>query len=367
MKAIASILLVMMLGIMLYAVEEPLEITLSGQSFFNVLRVSSFDTKAPGNQPVFFRIVVKNKENNDFNDAYLRFTLAHNGTELVNSRAKYKPTIAGKQTFVLTNRDIFVENETAIFGKPDPKISAIDIMDKIPDVKDVVLNTGLFPDGDYKFTLRFENRNNKIISNEVSLNIKVKNPSGIFLVRPGGPAGKTPPTVSDQPITFIWSSNLAGMKDSKFQFVLKEFDDSSMMTPGFIETGGRVIVNEKDLDVPFYSKYIPLKDGRFYAWQVSTKIIDPAAGRYSKSDEINSPFNVFQYVEHGQTDDSGNIAAVNDFLKGLGIPAIMQLLGDGYTPTGVIEYNGVFYSGNDAEALLRELLQKAIKKVVVSE
>ncbi|MCB5231148.1 MAG: hypothetical protein WCX83_04245 [Candidatus Cloacimonas sp.] len=365
MRIIVSSLLILLLSVTLFADVNSISVNLSGQQHYNVLRISSFDTNVPENQPEFFRLTIRNNENVELNDVYLRFKFLLNDDLLVDSRSRYKPGLQAGETLILTNRDIFVDADSPLFSRPEPKISPADIMDKIPKVRDVVFDTGLFPDGKYTFTVQFEERDHKPLSPEASHTFRIKNPSGIFLVRPGNQLGGKIPTVSDTPLTFIWSSNLAGASDTKFRFVLKEFDDPYMVTPGFVETGGMVLADVDGISDTYYSGYIPFKDGRYYAWQVSANLIDPA-GRDATA-ILKSNYNIFTFKTQDEMTDTVDNEAYMDFLMSLRTPLILQFIADGYLPTGEIEYNGVVYRGADAEALLNELLSRTIKKVEVTD
>lgn len=333
--------------------EYPLQITTEYRPFYNVLRVASFDTQAPENQPVFFRIRVNNTSSETFITPYLYFSLKMNSTYLIDegTNTRYLSQIPPGILPPFTNREIFTETDLGLFSGVD--ISVDDILNRIPGLRDVVLNTGLFPDGSYTFVLQFKDSiTNTEISPPVHISFEVRNPSGIFLISPGIALGGRIPDISSSPASFVWSSNLARFPENPFTLIVKEFDDPSLLSSDFVETGGQVIAEVVIPDVNYFSDYIPLQEGRYYAWQVSTEILDPTV---ATQPVIRSPYYVFRYSTDSAFDNKVAVDAIRTYLYSLNIQWITELLNTGYNPTGVLNYDGAVWSGDGAVNLLNDI------------
>ena len=380
MKRIVLSILIFVVAVAAFARDGyPLDLTISGPPFYNVLRISSFDVKNANNQPVFFTVRTRNITTEDLTDIWLHFSMTWNNQNLIdpNTRARYKNSqLLPGESITFTNRDVFTESNSFFFDGPIPRITVSEIIDNLTELRDVILNTGLFPDGSYTITTQFKNESGTIEhSPKRTLTFTVRNPGGIFLIRPGSVPGSAITTVTSTPVTFLWSSNLTGSQvGNRFTLLIKEFDDPDLLTPSFIETSGNTIVNFSNIQNTYYSEFINFKENRYYAWQISTDLFDPAAGSFSAPSEIKSPYYVFRYSTEteqidpmeptGDTNPSDNI---NTLLLDLNIPGLIMFLNDGYSPTGVIEYNGVIYTGTEAENLLQNLLTQPVNSFNITD
>jgi hypothetical protein len=328
------------------------------EQFYNVLRVASFDTQAPQNQPTFFRVSAV--VNNPVSQPDLHYSLKMDSVYLIDpgTRARFKGDLsAGTHPNFFTNRDVFAEGGSDLFEAIDP-ISVSQILDNVPHLRDVILNTGLFPDGRYIFTAQFFNRNTSDpVSNEAEFRFTVRNPGGIFLISPGVALGGRIPQVSSMPLNFIWSSNLARGTDNPFLLTVKEFDDPYLLSSDFIETEGQVVAEEIIEGSNFFSEYLPLKEGRYYAWQVTSFLHDPTV---STPPVIKSPFYVFQYSTDAEYDNKAAIEAIRLYLLSLNIQWITELLNQGFDPSGILNYDGSVLSGPGAEALINQLKNRQV-------
>ncbi|MBW6515763.1 MAG: hypothetical protein K0B81_03985 [Candidatus Cloacimonetes bacterium] len=368
MKALICLIMLLGLIISLSAEEYPIAISITGPTFYNVLRISSFDLQVPANQPLFFRVVANNITTENIDNPYLFFSLNKNSDLLIEpeTRVRYKFALTPNQPLVFTNRDVITEVGSTLFDSPYPVFTALDVIENMPDFRDVILNTGLFPDGDYTFTVQF--RSNvfpyQALSNEVSLTFLIRNPGGIFLINPGTILGGAIPIVSSLPVNFLWSSNLAASTFNPFRLIVKEFDDPYLLYPEFIETEGHTITDVEILTGTYYSDFVPLQEDRYYAWKIETPIIDPTLALPAS---ISSPYNVFRYSTGNGYDNEGVLNAIRIYLLSLNIQWVTELLNSGFDPSGIIDYNGTIWSGTGAENMINELKNRPVIDVNLAE
>jgi len=365
MKVLVCLVLMMSLSLFLSA--QDISISMNPQyQFYNVLPASSFDFQNPANQPLFFTVTASNTTGQPIEEFYLTYSLSWNDEYLIDfeTRARNLDPLAADIPLIFNNQDILNETGSRYFGRPNPSLTLTEIIDRIPNFRDVIINTGMLPDGIFIFVVRLVDANGQLLSNDDSMEIRVMNPGGIFLVSPGVSLGSTIPTVSSMPANFIWSSNLAASPLNPFRLIIKEFDDPSMLTPDYIETDGLTISDIDNLQSTYYSDYIPLQDGRYYAWQISTEIIDPTL---SIPPEINSPYYVFRYEEDSSYDQEGAMNAIRMYLLSLNISWVTEMLNNGFDPSGIIDYNGTVWSGSGAENLIYELQNRQVIDVKLAD
>ncbi len=365
MKVLVCLIAIMSLSLFSYA--QDISISLNPQyQFYNVLPVSSFDYQNPGNQPLFFTVTASNTTGEPIDEFYLTYSLGWNDEPLIDfeTRARNRESLAADTPLIFNNQDILVETGSRYFFRPVPTLTLAEIVDRIPDFRDVIINTGMLPDGVYLFTVRLVDANDQLLSNEDNMVIRVMNPGGIFLVSPGVSLGNTIPAVSSIPVSFIWSSNLASSPQNPFRLVIKEFDDPSLLSPDFIEMEGLTIAEIDNLQNTYYSDFIPLQDGKYYAWQISTELIDPTV---SIPPGITSPYYVFRYVEDASYDQEGAMNAIRMYLLSLNINWVTELLNSGFDPSGIIDYNGTVWTGSGAENLIFELQNRQVIDVKLAD
>ncbi len=365
--------LIVLLSFSVLIADNLLEISVSGNFYYNVLRISSFDVKNPQNQPIFFTVTGRNISGEVLSNIRIKFALEYNSSELLSSTVRYKSDLPQGQSFTFTNRDVFTELESPFFGSPSPKIEVSDVIDALPNLKDTILNTGLFPDGSYALIIQFVDADSNPISDESSLSFTVRNPGGIFLISPGSRVGSNIPVIGSTPVNFIWSSNLINTYDpatgvgNKFNLIVKEFDDTSLLAPGSIETSGEVVLSIENLTGNFYNEFSNFRNNRYYAWQISTGLIDPSTGDFSAPNAIKSNYNVFKYESEAEgamsEEEATNLFLL--FLANLNLQDIMNLIGEGYRPTGTIEFQNKTYTGSNAEAVIRELMTRQIESITI--
>ncbi len=362
-----TILLILIILSTSFLTADLLELEVSGTNYYNVLRISSFDVKNPQNQPLFFTIRVNNPGQTPVEKPYLSFELLWNNKSLVETRTRYNADIPSGSLPTITNRDIFVESGSYgphSFSRPDPEINIFEALKgELQDFREVVLDTGLFPDGQYLFRAEFQNENREKISNHVVHDFTVRNAGGIFPVGPGATLGSgSIPTVFINPVSFRWSSNLVGTSNL-FRLIVKEFAERIMLDPSFLEMGGDIIKDEKT-DNTFYSEFLNLKDDHYYVWQVSTELFDPSVRTPAT---IKSPFSVFKYSSQIDDGSEDNIKIIEMFLMSLNDAEIIDLLNSGYQATGVIELNVRVFGNAEIQAALQQISDKEIIRIDVTE
>lgn len=366
MKVLVCLILILSFCLSVMAQDYPISVTMTGPTFYNMLRISSFDLQVPANQPLFFQVTAFNNAQEGIENPHLYFSLMMNTNTLIepNTRVTYKHTINPGSQLIFTNRDIITEVGSLMFNRPVPNFSALDVIDNMPDFRDIILNTGLFPDGNYTYTIQFRDDNNQPLSEEASLTFIIRNPGGIFLINPGVALGGAIPAISSMPVNFIWSSNLAATSYNPFRLIVKEFDDPSLLYPEYIEAEGHTIANVEISSSTYFSDYIPLQEDKFYAWKIETPLIDPTV---SEPGKISSTYNVFKYTIDQNYNNEVLVNALRVYLLSLNIPWVTELLNSGYDPSGIINYNGSVWSGSGAENMIQELRSRPVIDVNLVE
>jgi hypothetical protein len=353
----------------LYAQDPQMSIQCSpSEVFVNNLSTGTFDPINPQAQPILTTITIQNLIQHPYLFA-VDMVVKWNEITIVNnvsfsSREQLQPS---NPPLVLTNRDFIAQNAGNVFNAPDGNVSISSIIDSSPVLRNAI-QSGYFPDG----VITFEFKAHPIlmlpeipVTSQASFTIRIKNITNIFLTYPGLPIGENPPVVSARPVSFIW--NAMSTAYNSFSIVIREFPGNLPPSPDNVENTGRSVYSRNDLQGNMLSEFIPFQDGYYYAWQISTGLIDennPVAisGKQESSGlgVLKSQWYVFKFVsDFGATD--GYYQQLLAYLNMLNSPVIQNVFSQGYRITGAVFYESQGYTGADAVDLVKPLVGKDIE------
>jgi hypothetical protein len=363
------ILMLLILCGVLYAQDPQMSIQCSpSEIFVNNLSTATFDPINPQGQPILTTITIQNLIQHPYLfkvDMLVKWndiTIVDNVS--FDSREQLQPS---NPPLVLTNRDFITQNESAIFDAPDGDVSISSIIDASSVLRNAV-QSGFFPDG----VITFEFKAHPILSPpevpvtvQANFIVRIKNITNIFLTYPGVPVGENPPTVSARPVTFMW--NAMSTAYNRFSLVINEFPANRPPDAGTVETSGRSVFSRNDLQSNIFSDFLPFQEGYYYAWQVSTGIIDennPVAvsGKQESSSVgiLKSQWYVFRYTtDFGATDSY--YQQLLAYLNMMNNPVIQNVFAQGYRITGAVFSESQAYTGADAVDLVKPLVGKEIE------
>jgi hypothetical protein len=301
---------------------------------------------------------------------YMNMKLDWNGVNLFDTYLQAKIV---QEQITVTNQNLFVTNGSIYFRTPEPNINLSSIFDNNEDFKNIILNTGRFPDGIYLFTLRAVNdpQEQILISNVETFSLEIRNANAIYLLSPGVQLGGMIPTINNLPINFLWNSNLIGINNivpglGTFTLTIREFDQVGDIQLDNIDNG-QVFRQITDLIGSNYSEFIPFESGKYYAWQISTPLADPSITNPLDQPTLQSPWIVFKYVVEGSAAGTTPEDEIVIILTNLNDPQVNGTLNDEFKPTGNVYVDDQLFSGMGALQQLQRLSGKVIKSISVSD
>lgn len=329
------------------------------QPTLNILKANYFDPSLPYSQPILFNLAISNppKNSQDSNTKLnyeLKVVFYWNGNLL--TETSLEPIGVARsygQQIRVTNRQVVTNIDNNYF-EVIGDFSFDDIMDGNAQLKSFILDTGRFPDGEYRVALELIPEGNYIgTSNSVSFT--VRGIHNVRLVSPGVPAGFSEIPNQCKPIIYNWSS--PGF-NNKYVIEIKEYDEAYELDPSNIEFTGRVVVEEDVQNRSVYVSDYNYQTNMYYAWRAKVKYIGEETLNLgvTHNQYIASSYNVFRFSAEPTTDIT-NIFQ-EDFentLLNLNIPEITALLQQGYLPKDGIHFNGKEVYGKEAIDKLREL------------
>lgn len=290
---------------------------------YNYFYPAYLDPADPASQPFLFMLTATNTGAEDIADYEVHVAFKWRGNPLIEA-AIIKPQVNTEyevfesgETFQLTNRDIVISGSTGSFYNVEG-LEFDDILDANAEFKDLVLNLGYFPDGDYLFEVKLLDDTGLQISNTATFTFTIIAPTAISLISPGNPFGLEPASLSDPYPYFLWFSNL-----SEFTLNLYEVDDlvddpeeiPLQSDPIF----SRGISGATVLSYP--TSAYPLQYNTLYAWQVSAVVSSPITGAQSN---LKSNFFIFKILPETMGDQADQ--SVINFLEQLDIEELQELL-----------------------------------------
>ncbi|MDD2331908.1 MAG: hypothetical protein PHI68_04555 [Candidatus Cloacimonetes bacterium] len=326
--------------------------------FMNNLSTASFDPVKPQEQPVMTTLTISNITG----PFKMRAQLKWNNQDLLPRNGivfESEDDITG--TISVTNRDLITNSNSLFFKSPTPSVSLDQIINSVPILEEAMF-AGYFPDGTLIMQVEFSVAPYSVWTAPASFVIRIQNAGNITLLYPGVPIGQNPPLVSTVPVTFLWNNVLTGQNTCSI--LVKEFPPTLMPNAENVTRQGSVLYqspsDDKNPPVFQFSEFLPFRDGYYYAWQVSStlyneknwKVVQREQG--SGGGSLVSNWFVFRFTSDTTTGTMPQeFEAILSFLND---PAIQNLLGQGYSPTGVVVLNGRTYTGQEALDLINSLI-----------
>jgi hypothetical protein len=305
---------------------------------YGVFFPSYLDSSNPAAQPYLFRLTLTNHTpavipNTDYQ---LKITITWNDSYILNEKQlapKAGNDLQPNVPKTFTNNQI-VNDSSPYFSW---NVSFNDVMDAIPDLKDYILNTGRFPDGLYLFTINVEHTTNGSTS-ESTGTLRVVSPAAIVLVYPGSPAGSMVRDYFTQFPSFVWTGNLisGGGITTPYDFKLFEIDRPNLSAEEIEQLPVYYHQTSTTTILSYPAGAPPLTVGKLYAWQVSGVYTTPVGVQ-----TMRSPVFVFRVSSSSDPQIYGMI--LDQLLTNLhveGMESVLQLLNDGYTPSGAAMFMG---------------------------
>ena len=344
---------------------DQVEVKFSPSSLFvNSFSTASFDPINTQNQPYLTTLTIKNKSSVKYL-IQMKMKAKWNQTQLLNGNSGIiftaSDSIAPNEMYIMTNRDFIAQSAGQYFNAPVPKISVQDVIDASPTLKNAMMS-GFFPDGTITFSVWVRRNNETSWANQPSSECKVqiKNTGNISLIYPGKIIGSHPvEQVNVRPVAFLWNCNKP--ENNKFLLTVKEYSPNIMPTLNSVENTGTYLLNNQEVNSNMYNEFIPLQHNHFYAWQVSIPtyqitdplVVEPSGGTNSGQTIIKSNWYVFRFMSNQGVNNSNELRVL---LNNMNRQSIQALLNQGYSPTGMIYYQGQWYSDSAAIDLLSSFI-----------
>ncbi|MDP8231101.1 MAG: hypothetical protein P9L91_00365, partial [Candidatus Zophobacter franzmannii] len=291
----------------------------------------------------------------------LDVVLTWNGLTLLDYELTAKDDFWTQSVVSVTNRDVLTSIISDKFEVGTDMISIDDLFTAAPALEDVVLNTGLLPDGNYSLSIQANSPiTNPSLSNKASINFTVKNANAIFLNQPGAEMGGTVPQLHNNIVVFNWQSNLFNPSSGKgFKLTIKEFERKDDMTGRDLERVGREFMVIEDIPSSVYSGFIPFTDGYYYAWKVSAPISTESAPD-GDALQIESEYKVFHFVEDTSSTSNQITLEIAELLRQFGDNGVNSLLDGGNVPTTNVITEESWLSGEKAVKKIKEFIGKSV-------
>lgn len=325
----------------------------------NSFNTTSFDPMDPGSQPIITTLSIHNP-NPTPTRIDLKVAIYWNNFLLAQT------VFCSKENYTLgscrlTNRDLITSepNPNFEFKGGSSGLSLDDILNASSTLKSAIL-AGHFPDGEFRFKVwvrefdyaSWEGEDN---SPSAEFKIIIQNAGNLTLLSPGIPIGQIPVKVSGLPISFLWNSQLTGFNE--YKLVIREYSPENRPTVNNVERTGAVFYETPagKNESSGFSDFLPFADGNYYAWRVSTSMVNEynPIMRNGDSNELFSEWFVFQYVSEQEANNA--VSEFQTHLNMLQNNTLQNLQLSGYIPVGVVIINGRTYSGLEAINLIDAL------------
>ncbi len=332
------------------------------QPSLNILKVSYFDPTQPYSQPIIFNldITIPAQDASDTDrqaDYDLNIDLYWNGNLLtcttLNPIESPSPSNQYDSHFIVTNRDLITSEDNRFF-EAESNFSFDDIMENNSQFEDFLLETGLFPDGQYRIEIALEPKNSLYQGDSTIITFSVRGIQSVRVISPGVLPGSANIPIENKPIIFNW--NASGF-NNLYVIEIKEFDQAYELDPSNIEYNGRIVEQEQVSNISVYTPQYNFQENKYYAWRAKVKYIGEETLNQSEYDQyLASSYYVFQFG------CSPSVEVINAYqeelennLMNLNIAEINALLEAGYLPKDGILLNGKKYYGKEAVDKIREL------------
>ncbi len=334
----------------------------TSQSTLNILKVSYFDPSQPYSQPILFNlnISIPPQADNDASDQAeydVNIDLFWNGNLLTGTSLRpidgFSPANQFNSSFNVTNRDL-ITSESNRFFEAESDFSFDDVMENNSQFEDFLLETGRFPDGQYRIEIEIVPDNSLYQGASTVVSFAVRGIQSVRLISPGHVVGATNIPLISKPIIFNW--NTSGFNNS-YVVEIKEFDQEYELDPSNIEYNGRLVEEEWVNNMSVYNPTYNFQENKFYAWRVKVKYIGEESLNQAGHDQyIASSYNVFQFTcAPSEKVPNAFQEQLESNLLNLNIAEINVLLNAGYLPKDGIQINGKTVYGKEAVDRIREL------------
>lgn len=302
---------------------EQLDIEIAPNNLiFNFFYPAYLDANHPELQPQLFSLTALNTGDVDINGYEVHLSFFWRGELLLDGVVVtpkeegdyYNIPVGGVVT--INSRDLIIADDTNGFNS-ESDFDFETVMDNNPEFKDMVLELGYLPDGEYSMNIEVL-QNGTTISNPSQFRFTVIAPAPITLISPGSPQGLGETVISDLNPYFVWFSN-----QQSFTFKLYKIEDEFQNVED-IELQNDPIFEMQELELTilaYPSSAEPLEYGALYAWQVETNVVTPLS-------ESNTPLKSNMYffrVDETQSNNS-NYALTLSLLMQLDNDQLMELI-----------------------------------------
>ncbi|MCK9308970.1 MAG: hypothetical protein PHH43_05645 [Candidatus Cloacimonetes bacterium] len=326
----------------------------------NTMNTISFDPNEPLSQPMLTTLTI-----NDITTRIeLMVSVYWNGNQLVDINFESVPGASFPGNVAqLNNRQLISNQGDSRFMTVGGDISVEDVINSNPLLKDAVL-AGYFPDGNLELRVKvqeYASGNWTEPNIPAVFTIKIRNAGAINLQSPGVAIGQTPPQISERPVSFFWNSVSTGFAANKNTITIREYPPNNPPNPSSVGNTGNIFHTNTDVNSGF-AEFLPFNPGNYYAWQISTQLVNEFTHNRSQTTPTVSKSNwyVFKFVNESDN-ESQTVADMQAQLNFLDSDILRNLLTQGYTPVGTVIYEGRTYTGQDALDLLSGLVGKEIE------
>lgn len=262
----------------------------------------------------------------------------------------------------LSNRDL-VSNESGLYLQSQTSIDLMEAVKAYPTLKEALM-AGYFPDGNLELHVSIKAQGTTMWEDSDVFTLVIRNAGAIYLSSPGSRINTMPPQISGLPVSFFWNAVATSFNDQ--YLIIKEFAPNEIPESNTVESRGAVVYDSFRDGIGSvesgFSEYIPFNDGCYYAWQVYSPLHDgmspvlPDTRHSGPAKRLASSWHVFQYVEDSQSQlIAGEIYGILSQLRN---DLILNLLLQGYMPTGEVFLDGRSYRGQEALDIIESLAGK---------
>jgi len=322
------ILFLLFMSVLLFC--EQLDVQISPNNLiFNYFYPAYLDANNPELQPQLFSLTAINSGAEAINgyevhlSFYWRGDLLLDGVIVTPKEEGDYYNIPPGGIITINSRDLIISNDTNGFNS-ESDFDFESVMDNNPDFKDMVLELGYLPDGEYSMHIEVR-QNGNLISNPSQFVFTIIAPAPITLISPGNPQGLGETVISDLNPYFVWFSN-----QQDFTFKLYKIEDEFQNVED-IELQNDPIFEKKEHDMTilaYPASAEPLQYGALYAWQVETNVVTPLS-------ESNNPLKSNMYffrVDETQANNSNYALTINLLMQldNDQLTELVKLLQSGY-------------------------------------
>lgn len=344
----------------------------------NEFNTASFDPSAPEIQPILTNLTITN--NGPTAKVRMKLEVMWNSITIIGSEYISKNDVMAGGVIPLTNRDLITTEASDYFATVagTPSIDLDAILESSTVLRNAVLS-GYFPDGDLLLRIYLsDNLINPAYGAPVTFTITVRNSGVIHLVSPGSRIGNIPPQVSMKPVSFVWNAVNTGF--NRAWISIREFNPENPPNAGSVATSGNLIYETPDATAAArlaqefnFAEFLAFNEGHYYAWQITMDrfnesypnlegyILPPSKRPKSMptGNTMSSIWHVFKYVS--DTSATQNANEIQALLNQLNNQAVQNLFNAGFTPTGLVNYDGRNFTGTDAVRIVEELIGKQLE------